>query len=154
VEELTALCHACDLELALGDESIEQSPQRGGPQLVPKNPQVVLVSSLELRDADPPARPLHRERPLLRGEVGDPGVEHPSKLRPVVPRNVIEDGHEAMTVRARSDTNTVKKGRRATTWRPGVRLVQLAVLGGLFSESPGSGRCPARTGDLVLVRRE
>ena len=104
MEELTGLCDAYDLELALGDESIEQSPHRGGAQLVPKDPQVLLVSSIELRDADPPGGPLHRERPLLRGEVVDPGVEHPSKLRPVVRRNVIEDGHEAMTVRARSDT--------------------------------------------------
>jgi hypothetical protein len=104
VEQLTALRDACDFEFTLGDESIEQPPQRGGAQLVPKDSQVVLLASIDLADADPPRRALDRERPLLRGKVIDGGVEHPGKLRPVVRRNVIEDGHEATTVRARSDT--------------------------------------------------
>jgi hypothetical protein len=104
VKELAALRHARDFELAPGNESIEQYPQRGGAQLVPEDAHVLVIRRVEVGDANPSSRPLHRERPLFSAEVVDGGVEHIRELRPNVGRNVIEGGHEAMTVGARPDT--------------------------------------------------
>jgi hypothetical protein len=95
VEEATAVRHACDFELALCDESIEQCPQRGRAQLIPENPQVLLVPTVELGDADPARRTFDRERLLIGGEIVDTGVEHARELFPLVGWNVVEGGYEA-----------------------------------------------------------
>ena len=81
---MTAVRHAFDFELALCDQSIEQCTQRGRPQLIPEDPKVLLVPSVELGDADSPRRTLDRERLLISGEVVDAGVENAGELCPLV----------------------------------------------------------------------
>jgi hypothetical protein len=104
VEQVTALRDPCDFQLALRNQSIEQCPQRGRAELVPEGPHVVLVAGVELAGADPTHRTLHRERLLLTGEVVDASVQDLRKLFPLVSWNVVERSHEAVTVRAGSDT--------------------------------------------------
>jgi hypothetical protein len=81
-------------KLALRDQSIEQGTQRGRPELVPEDPHVALIASVEPTGANPAHRTLHRERLLLIGEVVDAIVQHLPQLFPLVRRNVAEGCHK------------------------------------------------------------
>jgi hypothetical protein len=104
VKQVTAVRDPCDLELALRDQSLEQRPQRGRAELVPEDPQVVLIASIELAVANPAHRTLHREGLLLAGEVIDASVQNARKLFPLLSWNVPERVHEPVTVETGSDT--------------------------------------------------
>ena len=94
MEQVTTVRDPCYFELALGDESIEQCTERRRPELVPEDPHVALIASVEPAGANPAHRTLHRERLLLIGEVVDASVENLRQLFPLVCRNVTEGCHE------------------------------------------------------------
>ena len=73
---MTAVRDSCYLELALCDQSPEQGPQRGRAKLVPQDPHVVLIPSIELAVANPADGTLHGERLLLAGEVVDASIQN------------------------------------------------------------------------------
>jgi len=93
VEQVTAVRDPCDLQLALRDESIEQHPQGDCAQLIPEDPHVLLVASVELAGTNPAHGTLHGESLLRTGEVLDAGVENLRKLFPIVSWNVAEGGN-------------------------------------------------------------
>jgi hypothetical protein len=103
MEQVTAVRDPCYFELALRDQSIEQRTQRGRPELVPEDPHLALIASVEPAGANPAHRTLHRERLLRIGELVDARVQNLRQLFPLVCRNVAEGCHEAITVRSGSD---------------------------------------------------
>jgi hypothetical protein len=94
-------------ELTLRDQSIEQCAQRGRAELVPEDPHVGLIASVELAGANPPQRTFHRDRLLVVGKMVDAGVQNARELFPLVSWNVAKGGHEGMTVGAGSDTRAI-----------------------------------------------
>jgi hypothetical protein len=103
VEQVAAVGDARHFELALRDQSIEQPAQRRRPELVPNDPRVGLVASVELAGADPAHRTFHRDRLLLIGKVIDASVQNARELFPLVAWNLAKRAHEAMTVGVASD---------------------------------------------------
>src|SRR5215207_10016377 len=110
MEQVATRRDPCYLELALRDQSIEQRTQRGRPELVPEDPHVALIASVEPAGANPTHRTLHRERPLPVGEVVDASVQNLRQLFPHVCRKVAEGCHEAITLGAGSDTTRRSDG--------------------------------------------
>lgn len=110
MEQVATRRDPCYFELALRDQSIEQRTQRGRPELVPEDPHVALIASVEPAGANPTHRTLHRERLPLIGEVVDASVQNLRQLFPLVCRNVAEGCHEAITVGAGSDTTRRSDG--------------------------------------------
>ena len=107
MEQVAAVRDPCYFELALRHQSIEQRTQRGRPELVPEDPHVALIASVELAGANPPQRTCHRDRLLLVGKVVDAGVQSARELFPLVSWNVAKGGHEEMTVWAGSDARAI-----------------------------------------------
>jgi hypothetical protein len=117
---VTTVRHARNFQLALRNQSIEQCPQRGRAEFVPDDPHVSLVPGVELVGADPTYRTLNRERLLITGEVVYASVQDHRQLFPLMSWNVVERGHEAVTVGAGSDTTPSSyastSARRSRSW--------------------------------------
>jgi hypothetical protein len=104
VEQVAAVRDPRHFELARRDQSIEEPAQRRRPELVPDDPHVGLIASVELAGADPTHRTFHRDRLLLIGKVIDASVQNARELFPLVAWNLAKRAHEGMTVGAASDT--------------------------------------------------
>jgi hypothetical protein len=76
MEQVATFRDPCYFKLALRDQSIEQRTQRGRPELVPEDPHMALIASVEPAGANPTHRTLHREDLALIGEVVDASVQH------------------------------------------------------------------------------